>query len=138
MLAGLVCVFAVGTGFGRESKPAPAKTFIDYFLPMPITDSLSKEAWGAPEVGARDTKNGLEDPTMKHWCYWDGQIIKAPDGKYHMFASRWDQAGGHRDWVNSKAVHAVSDNLTGPYVDKGLCWPDMTRRKTSCATATAR
>ena len=24
----------------------------------------------------------------------------------------------------SRAVHAVSDKLTGPYVDKGLCWPN--------------
>src|SRR5208283_3788535 len=23
----------------------------------------------------------------------------------------------------SAAVHAVSDNPTGPYMDKGLCWP---------------
>jgi hypothetical protein len=22
------------------------------------------------------------------------------------------------------AVHAVSDKVTGPYVDKGICWPD--------------
>ena len=26
--------------------------------------------------------------------------------------------------VRSKAVHAVSDKLTGPYIDKGLCWPN--------------
>src|SRR4051794_4411270 len=24
----------------------------------------------------------------------------------------------------SVAVHAVSDSLLGPYVDKGLCWPE--------------
>ena len=40
-----------------------------------------------------------------------------------MFASRWDQARGHGGWGGSKAVHAVSDNLIGPYLDKGLCWP---------------
>ena len=59
---------------------------------------------------------------MKKWNYWDGQIIKAKDGRYHLFASRWDQAKGHGEWWNSKAVHAVSDHLFGPYVDKGLCW----------------
>ena len=26
-------------------------------------------------------------------------------------------------WV-SVAVHAVSDTLSGPYIDKGLCWPN--------------
>lgn len=46
---------------------------------------------------------------MKQWCYWDGQILKGPDGKYHMFASRWDQARGHGGWGRSLAVHAVSD-----------------------------
>ena len=100
------------------------RSFIDYFLPTPIVGTLTRDAWGAANVLPRDPKNGLEDPTMKKWNYWDGQIIKAPDGKYHLFASRWDQAKGHNGWWGSVAVHAVSDNVTGPYVDKGLCWPD--------------
>src|SRR6185503_14383710 len=108
------------TSFGQSTMPASGKTFIDYFLPTPITDSLSKDVWAAPEVGPRDVKNGLEDSTMKKWCYWDGQIIKGPEGKYHMFASRWDQAKGHNGWTGSVAVHAVSDNPIGPYVDKGI------------------
>ncbi len=41
-----------------------------------------------------------------------------------MFASRWDESRGHSGWFGSVAVHAVSDSLLGPYVDKGLCWPD--------------
>ncbi|MCX7010193.1 MAG: glycoside hydrolase family protein [Kiritimatiellaeota bacterium] len=91
---------------------------------MPTVGSLSKDVWGAPVVGPRDPKNGLEDTTVKQWYYWDGQIIKGPDGRYHLFASRWDQTKGHNGWLDSQAVHAVSDNLVGPYVDKGLCWPD--------------
>jgi hypothetical protein len=105
-------------------EPAPQKTFIDYFQPMPIIGGLSKDAWGASLTGPRDPKNGLEDPTIQHWNYWDGGIIKGPDGKYHMFGSRWDQGIGFNKWYTSKAVHAVSDNLFGPYVDQGLCWPD--------------
>ena len=42
-----------------------------------------------------------------------------------MFASRWDQANGHGGWGGSSAVYAVSDSLFGPYVDKGLLWPDV-------------
>ena len=42
-----------------------------------------------------------------------------------MFASRWDQSKGHGGWGGSSAVYAVSDNLFGPYVDKGLVWPDV-------------
>ena len=121
-----VALFISGSanGFGSESTSVQPKTFIDYFLPTPIVGSLTTNIWGAPGVFPRDPKNGLEDQSMQHWCYWDGQIIKAKDGKYHLFASRWDQARGHNGWGGSKAVHAVSDNLIGPYVDKGLCWPD--------------
>lgn len=120
----LVCLGLADTCFGQETSPSPGKSFIDYFLSMPIIKPLSKDAWGVPTVGLRDTSNGLEDGTMKMWNYWDGQIIKGPDGKYHIFASRWNQAEGHRAWASSRAVHAVSDSLYGPYIDKGVCWPD--------------
>jgi hypothetical protein len=111
------------------------KSFIDYILPMPMRSGLSKTVWGAAEVGPRDPGNGLEDATMTHWNYWDGQIIKARDGKYHLYASRWDQAKGHHDWWNSKAVHAVSEDLFGPYLDQGLCWPDNQEGKGHNVTA---
>lgn len=101
----------------------PAKTFIDYFLPIPANGALSKDIWGAATVGLRSPKNGLEDPTMKQWNYWDGKILRGMDNKYHLFASRWEQARGHGGWFNSVAVQAVSDSLLGPYVDKGLLWP---------------
>lgn len=127
--------FAIGT-----SSHAADKTFIDYFLPTPIVGSLSTNEWGAPGVLPRDAKNGLEDASLKslplgtnvaqgdapkQWYYWDGQIIKASDGKCHMFARRWDQARGHRGWGGSSAVHSVSDNLYGPYVDKGFVWTNV-------------
>jgi len=107
---------------GQDPKPRN-KTFIDYFLPTSIIGSLSTNVWGASTVGPRDPQNGLEDPSMKKWDYWDGQIIRGSDGRYHLFASRWDQANGHRGWGGSKAIHAVSHQLTGPYLDQGLCWP---------------
>jgi hypothetical protein len=100
------------------------RAFISYFLPTPPHGGLLRETWGATNVLPRDTQNGLEDTTIKKYCYWDGQIIKAPDGKYHMFASRWDESRGHGGWFGSVAVHAVSESLTGPYVDQGLCWPN--------------
>ena len=100
------------------------KTLIDYFLPMPIHGGLSKDVWGAPGVLPRDPQNGLEDPTIQKWDYWDGQIVKSPDGKFHLYASRWDHSTGHKGWTSSSAVHAVSDNVIGPYEDKGMLWPD--------------
>lgn len=117
---------APSKGFAQSpaSRPGTAKPLIHYFLPVPIRGTLSKDVWGAPGVLPRDPKNGLEDPTIKRWDYWDGQIVRSSDGKYHLFASRWDQAKGHRGWSSSVAVHAVSDNVIGPYEDKGPCWPD--------------
>ena len=100
-----------GPGLSAAQESNPARTFIDYFLPTPIVGSVSTNVWGAATVGARDPKNGLEDESMKQWNYWDGAILKSHDGKYHLFASRWDQARGHGGWFGSKAVHAVSDNL---------------------------
>lgn len=99
------------------------KPFVAYFKPMPPA-KLSTTAWGAAEVGSRDPRNGLEDLTMARWNYWDGQILKGEDGRYRMFASRWDQALGHKGWGGSLAVSAVSENLFGPYRDTGLIWPD--------------
>ncbi len=127
---------AVGAATAQNaSQTSAGKTFIDYFQPTPILSPLSTTAWGAATVGARDQKNGLEDPTMKLWDYWDGQILRGPDGKYHIFASRWDQSLGHNAWFRSKAVHAVSDHLLGPYLDKGLCWPDDQEGKGHNVTA---
>jgi hypothetical protein len=100
------------------------KPFIAYFRPIPVErGALSSAAWGVADVGARDTANGLEDVTMKQWNYWDGAILKGADGRYHMFASRWDQARGHEGWLESKAMGAVSDSPLGPYRDTGLLWP---------------
>lgn len=119
----LLSVFAMLFGLAATA-PAADKTLIDYFLPMPVQGKLTKEIWGADNVLPRDPDNGLEDTTIKQWCYWDGQIIKGPDGRFHMFASRWDQAKGHNGWFGSLAVHAVSNKAIGPYKDAGLAWPD--------------
>ena len=118
-----------------RAVPAADKTLIDYFRPMPLHGPLTTNAWGAANVQPRDPQNGLEDPTMKQWCYWDGQIIKGPEGKFHLFASRWDQARGHNGWFGSAAVHAISDQAVGPYTDTGLCWPDDQKGKGHNVTA---
>ncbi len=125
LMMALACAALADPGAGQADSAKPAaKTFIDYFLPMPVTGALDSHVWGAATVGPRDPANGLEDAAMTHWDYWDGQILKGPDGRYHLFASRWEQSAGHGGWGHSQAVHAVSSALTGPYVDKGLCWPD--------------
>ncbi|HJX66446.1 MAG TPA: carbohydrate-binding protein, partial [Polyangia bacterium] len=119
---GLVSAFGLLLG---TSTPASAKDLIEYFKPTPIVGTLSSTAWGAAATGPRDTQNGLEDATLKSYVYWDGQIMRGPDGKYHMYASRWAQTAGHSGWGKSIAVHAVSDTMIGPYVDKGAAYTDQ-------------
>jgi hypothetical protein len=117
VLISMIGISMASTGLGATG------TLIGYFLPMPIVKPLRSNKWACSIVGKRDICNGLEDTTCKVYSYWDGPVIKGPDGKYHMFASRWKESGGHWDWLNSVGVHAVSDSIMGPYVDKGICWP---------------
>lgn len=108
-----------------DSETQALTSFMDGFLPMPIIGSLSDSAWGVPLTGARDQDNGLEDRTLEKYCYWDGTILKNPEnGKYYMFASRWNESEGHGGWTSSSAVYATSDRLEGPYTDMGELWPD--------------
>jgi hypothetical protein len=103
------------------------RSLVDYFLPMEPQGALVSEGiWGNPNVLPRDIKNGLEDPDLDEWCYWDGRIVKDDQGRYHIYASRWSQSFPHSTgWKqNSKGIHAVSENIMGPYEDKGLLWPD--------------
>jgi hypothetical protein len=67
-------------------------------------------ARGAPP--ARDNGFSLPD----HWV-WDPSVIRAEDGRYHMFASRWPKwLPFHPGWgLHSEIVRAVSDTPEGPY-----------------------
>jgi hypothetical protein len=99
-----------------------AKTLIDYFQPTPTVCPVTSNTWGA--TVPRDACNGLEDTKKPpQWIYWDGKVIKAADGKWHMLASRWAGAAGHGGWFGSQAVHAVSDSSPlGPFKDMGLAY----------------
>jgi hypothetical protein len=131
------------------------RTFFDYILPTPIACPLSTKTWGctaaqvaakqnscgnesSPQVSGpvipRDTCNGLEsakDPPENY--YWDGRIIRAKDGVYHMIADRWPDAnaGFQCPWSGpnycgdagtSAAVHATSKSPLGPYTETGYCY----------------
>lgn len=111
-IAGFAVAAPEAAGIGRN--------MMDYYLPMPIYDKLERTGiWGAPGIIPREIHNGIEDTTCKKYSYWDGTILKGSDNKYHLYCSRWDQSAGHDGWWGSIAVHAVSDSITGPYVDKG-------------------
>lgn len=111
------------------SASAQAKSFIDYLKPTPITCSpLSSASWGVAGVLPRDLCNGIEDAKgaamPPDYYYWDGQIIKAQDGKYHLFMSTWaGSAGFNPGWTNSDAYHAVSEQgVLGPYKRQGFVY----------------
>ncbi|HEY5377535.1 MAG TPA: hypothetical protein VIK01_27840 [Polyangiaceae bacterium] len=95
---GLAAVAMLATSLISAKQAHAASQLMDYFTPTPIVGALSATAWGAAQVGPRDQSNGLEDSTLAKWVYWDGGIIKAADGTYHMFSSRWDQSNGHGGW----------------------------------------
>jgi hypothetical protein len=57
---------------------------------------------------------------MEGWYIWCTSPIYAPDGKVHVFFSRWPAERGMGGWINSSEIaHAVADHAEGPfqYVD---------------------
>lgn len=96
--------------------------FIDRFEPMPVQGKLRSDTWGDPKVLPRYTDNGLEDD---EWTYWGGNALKGKDGKYHLITCRWPESAplGHWHYKQSLVVHAVSDDLAGPYKVKSTLFP---------------
>jgi len=107
---------------------AAQKTFIDYLKPTPISCPLSSDTWGVAGVLPRDTCNGIESAkgagVPPEFYYWDGKILKATDGTYHMFMSTWSGSNGlNPGWTGSESYHAVStQGVLGPYMRKGYIW----------------
>ncbi len=103
------------------ARTASAKPFEDYIKPMPIVSPLSSASWGTAAL-PRDLSNGIESAmgagVHPQWYYWDGQIIRAQDGKYHMFMSTFDANSNFGTaWQGSDAYHAISQtNVLGPYL----------------------
>ena len=121
---------------------AQTKTFIDYIKPAPIVcPPLSSATWGVAGVLPRDTCNGIESArgaaVPPEYYYWDGQILKARDGKYHMFMSTWSGANGFNPgWLNSDAYHAVSSQgVMGPYQRQGFVYTNNGSHKGHNVTA---
>jgi hypothetical protein len=134
VIGSVLCVGLCGVAHAQTAT----KTFINYFQPIPVTCPLTTNAWGCTATGAtppncsagmgvvpRDTCNGIESPTNPPgFYYWDGSIILAPDGTYHLFADRWAGSGGFNPgWEGSDPIHAVGGaNPLGPYTDKGYAY----------------
>ncbi len=107
---------------------ASAKPFMDYIKPTPIVAPLSSATWGVAGVLPRDLSNGIESVmgagVHPEYYYWDGQIIRAKDGKYHLFMSTFSgNTNFGTGWQSSDAYHAISEiNVLGPYVRKDFVY----------------
>jgi len=130
-----VAVLLAGLGLS-VAKVAQAKGFIEYLKPAPIACSpLSSASWGVAGVLPRDLCNGIESAkgaaVPPEFYYWDGQIIKAGDGKYHMFMSTWSgTAGFNPGWQSSDAYHAISSQgVLGPYMRQGYVYTNNNSHK---------
>ena len=83
----------------------------------------------------RDLCNGIESAkgaaVPPEFYYWDGQILKAKDGKYHMFMSTWSgTAGFNPGWTSSDAYHAISSQgVLGPYQRQGYVYTNNDSHK---------
>ena len=101
---------------------ASAKPFMEYLKPTPIVAPLSSASWGVAGVLPRDLSNGIESAkgagVHPDYYYWDGQIIKAKDGKFHLFMSTFSgNTNFGTGWMSSDAYHAISEsNVLGPYL----------------------
>ncbi len=59
----------------------------------------------------------LEDPDYNVWCC---SPIQGPDGRVHVFYSRWPNAADHVGWLSvSEIAHAVADSPEGPFETTG-------------------
>jgi hypothetical protein len=115
---------------------------MDYIKKAPIVCSpLSSATWGEAASKPRDTCNGIESArganVPPEYYYWDGQIIRGTDGRYHMFLSTWSGANGFNPgWQNSDAFHAISTmGVLGPYQRQGYVYTNNGSHKGHNVTA---
>src|SRR4051812_4186232 len=118
-IGGVALVAQLGLGI---APAAQAKPFEQYIQATPTVAPLTSATWGVAGVLPRDISNGIESAkgagVHPDYYYWDGEIIKAVDGKYHMFMSTFSgNQSFNPGWTSSDAYHAISQtNVLGPYV----------------------
>ena len=120
---------------------AQAKPFEQYIQATPTVAPLTSATWGVAGVLPRDISNGIESAkgagVHPDYYYWDGEIIKAVDGKYHMFMSTFSgNQSFNPGWESSDAYHAISQtNVLGPYVRQDYVYTNNGSHKGHNVTA---
>lgn len=80
-------------------------------------DAIPAEHLSAFARGLEPVGRILEDP---EYNVWGCSPIYGPDGKVHVFYSRWKNAFDHLGWVAAcEVAHAVADRPEGPYTTLG-------------------
>ena len=89
-------------------------------------EAAPPRAHAALDLGARvqplPASNRFAEDGYFVWC---GAPVKGPDGKYHLFYSRWPVAAGFAPaWaIHSEIAYAVSDKPAGPYQHVNVSLP---------------
>ena len=61
-------------------------------------------------------KSGTYVLSDNEWYNWCPSVLPAPNGRYHMFHSRWRKSVGFDAWLAmSEIVHRVADRPEGPF-----------------------
>ncbi|WNJ16994.1 glycoside hydrolase family protein [Pontibacter sp. G13] len=67
-----------------------------------------------PSAFSQSLQPGNRILELEDWNVWGCSPIMGPDGKVHVFFSRWP--GDHSNWLTqSEIAHAVADQPEGPY-----------------------
>ncbi|PZX56481.1 glycoside hydrolase family protein [Algoriphagus chordae] len=83
------------------------------FSQMSIAQTRPETALFEGKIGEIDEDNIFRSPD---YFNWGGSIVKAEDGLYHLFYSRWPRATKFTGWLLfSEVAHAVSENPSGPW-----------------------
>ena len=125
-------------GLGLGIAPvAQAKPFEEYIKPTPIGLLAAQLGHlGVAGVLPRDLSNGIESAkgagVHPDYYYWDGEIIKAKDGKYHMFMSTCSRAtriSAPAGRARTPTTPSARPTCSGPTSDKTTCTPTTARTK---------
>ena len=95
--------------------------------PVNKVDSLQLEIMPIPLASKASLTDSVSRPYItvyKEWFAWCPSVIKADDGKYHMFHVRWPKKYSFLSWLtHSEIVHAVADRPEGPYRELAVAMP---------------
>ncbi len=103
----------VGLGFWACQEETPEDP-----APAVQPESLDLQSWIRPVPPTAVLRE-------EAYFVWGGSVVRAGDGRYHMFYSRWRKEHGFNAWVtHSEVARAVSDSPIGPFKHVDVALPE--------------